>query len=111
MAFKWPAKDPNERLDYTHDFGPRLDPGDQIIVNPPPDPQAPEALVDAGDVTIDGQPSMENHPDTGQQTVMRVWLTGGTVKESGDSEKLTLRVHTQAGRILDEGILVPIRSR
>lgn len=110
MAKKWPFKDPNERLDYTHDFGPRLDVGDSIIATVDPDPEAPQVLVDVGDVQVDSH-SLENHPVTGDQTVMRVWLIGGTVKESGDPEHLTLRVHTQAGRILDEGIVVPIRSR
>ena len=109
MAFKWPAKDPDERLDYTHDFGPRLDDGDSIVIGGGPLTD-PLALVDNGDVLIDSY-SMENHPDTGLQTVMRVWLSGGTVKESGDPEKLTLRVTTAAGRVLDEGINVPIRSR
>lgn len=96
MAHKWPPKDPNEVLDYEHDWGPRLDPGD--VITPPA-----EALVDIGDVAIQSTALNGN--------IQRVWLTGGTVKESGDPEKLTLRITTQAGRVLDEGILVPIRNR
>ncbi len=96
MAFKWPPKDPNEVLDYEHDWEPRLDVGDAIA--PPA-----EALVDEGDVVIQSTALDGN--------VQRVWLSGGTVKDSGDPEKLTLRITTVAGRVLDEGILVPIRSR
>lgn len=96
MAFKWPAKDPNERLDYEHDWTLRLEPGEAI---------APPALclVDSGDVVIDSSTLNGN--------VQKVWLSGGTVKESGDPEKLTIRISTDAGRIYDEGILVPIRER
>jgi hypothetical protein len=95
MAFKWPAKDPNERLDYEHDWAARLE-GDVIQ-------GLPEALVETGDVAIDST--------TLEGTVQKVWLTGGTVKASGEPERLTLRVTTAGGRIFDEGILVPIKQR
>lgn len=96
MTFKWPAKDPNERLDYEHDWAARLDAGDTIN-------GLPIALVDEGDVEIESV-SIDG-------TVQKVWLEGGTVKESGELEKLTIRINTTAGRIFDEGITVPIRER
>lgn len=96
MSFKWPAKDPNEVLDYEHDWTARLDAGDAIVGDP-------EALVETGDVVVDSTVLEGN--------VQRVWLSGGTLKESGDPEKLTLRITTQGGRVFDEGITVPIKER
>lgn len=96
MAFKWPAKDPNEVLDYEHDWAARLDDGDSIA-------SLPEAIVETGDVVIDST-SLDG-------TVQRVWLSAGTVKPSGDPEKLTIRITTTGGRVLDEGILLPIKER
>lgn len=97
MAFKWPPKDPNEVLDYEHDWGPRLD-GDVIVGQP-------EVIVETGDVVADDPPTSL------VGSVQKVWLSAGTIKESGEPEKLTLRVNTQAGRVLDEGINVTIKER
>lgn len=97
MAFKWPAKDPNEREVYAHNWAARLDDGEAIV-------GLPTATVDTGDVVVDSSTLFD-------VTKQRVWLSGGTVKPTGDPEKLTLRINTTSGRILDEGIVVTMKQR
>jgi hypothetical protein len=91
MAYVWPAKDPNEVLDYEHDWGPRLA-GDTVS-------GPPLCLIETGTVVVDSSVMVAN--------VQKVWLSAGTV---GDV-RLTLRVNTVGGRILDEGIKLKIKER
>ena len=99
-VFTWPPKDPNERLDYEHDWSERIEAGDVIL--PYAGAQPALALVDEGDVVVDSS--------TLDGNVQRVWLSGGTDK-AGEYDKLTIRVQTQAGRILDEGVRLQIREK
>jgi hypothetical protein len=91
MAYVWPAKDPNEVLDYEHDWGPRLD-GDTVT-------GPPLCLVGTGTVTVDSSVMVGD--------VQKVWLSEGAI---GDV-RLTLRVNTVGGRTLDEGIKLKIKER
>lgn len=91
MSFTWAAKDPNEVLDYEHDWSARLD-GDTIA-------GLPQCLVESGDVEVDSV--------TVAGDVQTVWLSGGAI---GDV-RLTLRVATTAGRTYDEGIKLKIKAR
>jgi hypothetical protein len=94
MAIKWAAKDPDERLDYEHDWTAVLEDGDTID-------GLPEALVDVGDVVVDSS--------TVNGNVQKVWLSGGTAKKV--PEHLTLRINTTGGRIFDEGVNIQIKGR
>lgn len=91
MAYVWPSIDPNEVLDYTHDWTERLD-GDAVT-------GLPECVVESGTVTVDSS-AMEGN-------IQRVWLSGGVL---GDV-KLTLRVNTVGGRTYDEGIKLKVKER
>lgn len=95
MAFKWIAKDPNEVLDYEHDWALTVDAGDVIV---PPALAIPEA---GSDVVVNSS--------TLNGTVQKVWLSGGTVKTAPD--KITLRITTAAGRTFDEGVRLQIKER
>lgn len=92
MAFTWEAKDPDEVLDYQHDWSPRLD-GDTVN-------GTPECIVEEGDVVVDSTSEAGG--------VQTVWLSGGT---GGTSCKLTIRVTTVGGRTYDEGIKLKIKER
>lgn len=96
MALKWADKDPDEVLDYEHDWSAVLEGGDTID-------GAPLAMVDTGDVIVDSS--------TVNANVQKVWLSGGTVKADGSKEKLTLRINTTGGRTFDEGIALKIKTR
>lgn len=84
MSFTWPDIDPNEVLDYSHDWSARLD-GDIIT-------GAPECIVESGVVIVDSTTVNDN--------IQIVWLSGAEVGPI----KLTLRVTTAGGRTFDEGI-------
>lgn len=94
MSFSWPSKDPNEVLDYQHDWTARLD-GDTILTT--------TAVVDLGDVVRDSQ--FANSPTAGSQTV---WLSAGT---DGTKCHLTLQATTTGGRVMEEGITIRIKTR
>lgn len=90
--FTWPNKDPNEVLDYQHDWTARLD-GDTIQGNP-------QCILESGDVTI-------APPTAAAGNIQTVWLSAGAVGEV----KLTLRVTTAGGRTFDEGVKLKIKER
>lgn len=93
MSFTWPSKDPDEVLDYTHDWTARLD-GDQI--------QTAEVIFETTTtVTLE-------RPTSFVGSIQTVWLEGGTANES---LKMTLRITTVDGRVFDEGIKLKIKPR
>lgn len=91
MALKWPAKDPEEVLDYKIDWTKRLG-ADTIIASDWPDPPAgitvDSALFSAKTTTI--------------------WLSGGTL---GKSYTLTNRITTAAGRTMEQSVVLPVKAR
>lgn len=93
MAFTWASKDPDEVLDYNHDWSARLD-GDTVT-------GPPEVIVEAGTVTVDST-------TMGAGDVQTVWLSGGVAAEE---VRLTLRVTTSGGRVYDEGVKLKIKER
>ena len=93
MAFVWASKDPDEVLDYNHDWSARLD-GDTIV-------GPPQVIVEQGTVVVDST-------SLGAGDVQTVWLSGGT---GGEDVRLTLRVETTGGRTYDEGIKLKVKER
>lgn len=91
-SIKW-AKDPNEVLDYTHDWSAVLLDGDTVDGDP-------LALVDSGEVTVVA--SVMQSP-----TVQRVRLSEGVV----GAAKLTLRINATSGQVFDEGVSLKIKER
>lgn len=93
MAFVWQPKDPDEVLDYTHDWSLRLGDLDTIT-------GTPVAIVEEGTVTVDGSSASGD--------IQTVCLSGGTHDEI---VKITLRIETVMGRTYDEGIKMRVRHR
>jgi hypothetical protein len=93
MAFIWASKDPDEVLDYNHDWSARLE-GDTVA-------GAPQVIVEEGTITVEST-------TMGAGDVQTVWLSGGT---SGQDVRLTLRIETAGGRTYDEGIKLKIKER
>lgn len=92
--YTWPPKDPDEVLDYTHNWASRLEAGETVT-------GVPEAVV-AGDATLVVDETLM--ADATHQTV---WLSGGTVGKTAD---ISLRIDTSMGRTYEEGIKLPIRN-
>lgn len=89
---KWPHKDPDEVLDYTHDWGLRIDTGDTIT--------SVIALADtASGIVVDST--------TVSGAIQTVWLSGGTI---GRVAEITLRAITAGGRTHEEGARVRLRK-
>lgn len=91
MALSWPAKDPDEILDYSLDWGSRLDDGDQIETSTW---TVPTGLT-KGDTSF-----------TASTTT--VWLSGGT---AGKRYNALNRVTTTGGRTKDQTVGIYIRNR
>jgi hypothetical protein len=87
----WPAKDPNEVLDYDIDWNDRLEDGETISTS--------TFTVASGSVEIDN--------DTDTAGVTTVWLSGGT---EGEVCVILNRIETSAGRIYDQSVKLRIRS-
>ena len=88
----WPAKDPNEFLDYQVSWVDRLVTGETIT--------ASTFTVVSGDVTL-SNPSYASGITT-------VWVASGT---DGSTAEVLNRITTSAGRIYDETVKLKIRSK
>jgi hypothetical protein len=88
----WPAKDPNEVLDYDVDWTDRLEAGETITTS--------TFTVASGDVVVDD--------DSDAAGVCTVWLSGGTV---GTACVILNRIETSEGRIYDQSIKLRIRTK
>jgi hypothetical protein len=92
----WPAKDPDEVLDYQLDWAdderPRLEAGETITSS--------AWSVVSGTVVIDDDDSVGG--------VTTVWLSGG---EAGEACVILNRVTTSEGRTYDQSCRLRIRTR
>ena len=91
----WPAKDPDEVLDYSIDWGTnRLQTGETIDTS--------DWSVIAGSVVIAGSPAPSINGGT-----TTVWLTGGT---DGDACELNNKITTSVGRTYEQLVRLRIRE-
>lgn len=92
----WPAKDPQDVLDYQFDIAPALQGNDGDAV----------ASLDVSIKPADpGDLSLASAAADGARCVL--WLAGG---HAGTTYSVTLRVGTQAGRTLSRSVLLPVVS-
>lgn len=92
----WPAKDPDEVLDYEVDWAdpddPRLETGETILTS--------TFTVVEGSVVIDSQSTLGG--------LAKVWLSGGV---NGERCIILNRVTTSAGRTWDQSMRLRIRTK
>lgn len=88
----WPAKDPEEVLDYQFDWTDRLVTGETISTS--------DFIRASGDVTLGAESFV------GAFTT--VWLSGGTV---GTVNVITNRITTSQGRTYDQSARLRIRTK
>lgn len=92
----WPAKDPDDVLDYQFDITPALQGNDGDAV----------ASLDVSIMPADpGDLSLASAAADGARCVL--WLAGGY---AGTTYSVTLRVGTQAGRTLSRSVLLPVQA-
>ena len=90
----WPAKDPQDVLDYQFDIAPAVQGNDGDAV----------ASLDVSIKPADpGDLSLASAAADGARCVL--WLAGG---HAGTTYSVTLRVGTQAGRTLSRSVLLPV---
>ena len=89
MSLTWPAKDPDEVLDYQVDWSARLASGDS---------------VQSSTWTLDSGLSQNSASIASPKTT--IWLSGGT---AGKTATIVNRVVTTQGRTMEETIALPIR--
>lgn len=90
MALKWPAKDPDEVLDYKVDWAKRL---------------GSDTIAASTWTTPDGITLMTS---SYQPKFTLVWLSGGSV---GKTYSFVNRITTASGRIMEQTIDLPIKTR
>lgn len=91
MPLKWPAKDPDELLDYKVDWSKRL-PGDTIHSSTWPNPPSGLTVVTTAHA----------------QKNTTVWLSGGVL---GQTYTLLNRIVTHGGRTMDQSVEITIKAR
>ena len=94
MAFKWPDKDPSEKLDYLLDWSAPL--GDDTI-------DTVVWSVVSGGVTL----SNESHTEK----AATVWVDGGTVSPANEPAKVQCKITTVGGRKFTETGLILIVAK
>jgi len=94
MAKTWPAKDPEEVLDYGFNWKPRMTDGDPITSH--------TANVIVGNVNVD-----DSYINV-DGTLTTTWLSGGVADETCE---IGLQVRTVAGRVFEETLKIKIKSR
>jgi hypothetical protein len=96
-ALAWPAKDPDETLDYGNDLSQRIaDVGDSITTT--------EATVVEGT----GLSVVAHYLNALAPQTTTTWLMGGT---PGETARVQIRTVTVRGRRLDQTISLPIAAR
>lgn len=92
-SHRWGAKDPDEVVNYRHDWAAVLVNGDAVVGEP-------EAIIGSCDAVVDETAMLT-------PTVQRIKVSGGTPGRC----KITLGIHTQQGNYFQEGIVMPIREQ
>lgn len=107
MAVNWGTKDPDERFEVEHDWGPRFvvdgtDPNDPILTDQDADPaNHPLATVEAGGLVID---QIVMIPDSYK---VQYWISGGTADQSAE---VLLQITSAAGRRFQERAKIKIKT-
>lgn len=91
MALKWTIKDPNEVLDFEIDWTARIGTADPIET-----------------VTWTIPSGITKTAQTFEGLVTAVWLSGGT---TGASYSVGCLVETEGGRIFDQTVILPVKTR
>lgn len=90
MSLRWPAKDPDEVLDYEVDWTDRLA-GDTI---------ATATWTFPAGITKDSQSETD--------TAARVWISGGTL---GEDYEILCRITTAGGRTMDQTVKIKLKAK
>lgn len=90
MALKWPAKDPDEVLDYKVDWAKRL---------------GADSITASTWTSPDGITLMTS---SFQSKFTIAWISGGTI---GKTYAFTNRITTSSGRVMEQTVELPIKSR
>lgn len=93
MALSWPAKAPDERLDYRIDWSARLGDDDTI---------ASSLWIVPDDLTAE-TPTIE-----ADDTMTQIWLSDGVL---GVTYQIVNRVTTAVGRIMDQTMKLKIKVK
>jgi hypothetical protein len=90
MSLSWPDKDPDEVLDYSLNWSPRLD-SDTIATS--------TWVVPAG---------ITKNSDTNTTTTTTIWLSSGVASTTYD---ILNRITTAGGRTMDQTVKLKVKER
>lgn len=102
VPLAWPAKDPDDVLDYQFDIAPALT-GTAWSAPDGPSTDAVATLDVAIEPSEPGDLALASAAADGARCVL--WLVGG---QAGTTYTVTLRIGTQAGRTLSRSVRLPV---
>ena len=103
----WPAKDPDEILDYDLDWTPRLYSTDELDRIEAGETVTPADTIASSSFTLPSGTLVANSSSY-TSTHTKVWLAGGA---EGESYLVQNRVTTAGGRTMDQTVKLRIRTK
>ena len=103
----WPAKDPDEILDYDLDWTPRLYSADELDRIEAGETVTPADAIASSTYTLPSG-TLVASSSSFTTTHTKVWLTGG---EEGQTYLVLNRITTTGGRTMDQTVKLKIRTK
>lgn len=113
MALSWPAKDPDEVLDYDVDWTRRLYDEDELaLADAGTPPEAPSDTIVTSTFLLPDQVGSSNplvkDDDDKTTTRTKIWLSGGVL---GQSYEIVNRIVTAGGRTMDQTVKLKVKAK
>lgn len=106
MSLSWPAKDPDEILDYDVDWTSRLYSADELALVAAGQTVVPADHIATSQFTL--PVGIVANSSTFSNTATKVWLSGGT---DGQAYAIVNRITTPGGRTMDQTIKIKIKTK
>lgn len=103
MSLSWPAKDPDEVLDFDIDWASRLLSADEIAAGT----TTPADAIASSQFTLPAGTLVANSSSY-SSTRTKVWLSGG---DDGLSYAVLNRIVTAGGRTMDQTVKLKVKSK
>jgi hypothetical protein len=107
MSLSWPAKDPDEILDYDVDWTVRLYSEAELASYNAGAVVVPADSIASSTWTI-ASGTVAKQSDSNTSTATKIWLTGGAL---GEGCILTNEITTTGGRRMDQSVKLKIKAK
>lgn len=108
MALSWPAKDPDEVLDYDIDWTSRLYSADELDRVSAGETVVPADTIVTSTFTLPSDIALVKDSESNGTTATKIWLSGGT---EGQTYLIVNEIVTAGGRTMDQTVKLKIKSK